>query len=532
MRPDRTRTTRAEAGGRAPRLAGGFTLIELLVVVAIIGLLVAFVVSAATDGVRRAEERATQGLIAKLDSGLSDRLEALLQQRAEANQTHLNMAAVNLNIANPAQYVVQQYTQAQKRAQVIAEFDNMKAELPDVFYVQDFTGTSTGYPINFAGLPFPLAAGSPVNYVLPLGNSVPTTLGGAGQLNGGKGIYGAAYTTAAGIYKNLGYLPQGYNGSDDNGNGLIDEWAEGIGTNPQQQDPTDPTGVRMISLSQLIQNRLAAHTHKTARSEMLYAILVEGRGPLGTVFSRDQFTDREVQDTDGDGLPEFVDAWGEPLQFYRWPIFFQSDLQKGASPYNTVIERREQDPLDPNQQLIAPSWWSSYNATNSYLGNSSSFMSTAAMMFQSYFHLLVDPNYPNYSGALPSPFLWDRGSLYPQRRAFYSKFLILSGGLDKTAGVPRLDLTYQVNLDPFGNLNGTAYEKTATIFTGNPLTDVPLLMAESEASPTDPSGGNASFFNVPSSTSTSDNVTKLLQNVFAPDDITNHNLQAPGGGIQ
>src|SRR5579863_2927303 len=27
----------------------------------------------------------------------------------------------------------------------------------------------------------------------------------------------------------------------------------------------------------------------------------------------------EVADTDGDGLPEIVDAWGNPLRFYRWP---------------------------------------------------------------------------------------------------------------------------------------------------------------------------------------------------------------------
>ena len=64
---------------------------------------------------------------------------------------------------------------------------------------------------------------------------------------------------------------------------------------------------------------------------MLYAILVEGRGALGSVFSRDDFTDKEVQDTDGDGLPEFVDAWGQPLQFYRWPVLFHSDLQRGQN---------------------------------------------------------------------------------------------------------------------------------------------------------------------------------------------------------
>ena len=58
---------------------------------------------------------------------------------------------------------------------------------------------------------------------------------------------------------------------------------------------------------------LAAHQHKTAQSEVLYALLVEGQGPLGSAFNADDFTNREVRDTDGDGLPEFIDAWGEPL---------------------------------------------------------------------------------------------------------------------------------------------------------------------------------------------------------------------------
>ena len=53
-------------------------------------------------------------------------------------------------------------------------------------------------------------------------------------------------------------------------------------------------------------------------------------GPLGSVFSRDDFSDREVKDTDGDGLPEFVDAWGQPLQFFRWPLLYHTDTQRGA----------------------------------------------------------------------------------------------------------------------------------------------------------------------------------------------------------
>ena len=78
---------------------------------------------------------------------------------------------------------------------------------------------------------------------------------------------------------------------------------------------------------------------------MLYALLVEGRGPLGSVFSRDDFTDKEVQDTDGDGLPEFVDAWGKPLQFFRWPMLYHSDIQRGQ-----VITPDQRELLDPRRR--------------------------------------------------------------------------------------------------------------------------------------------------------------------------------------
>ena len=119
-----------------------------------------------------------------------------------------------------------------------------------------------------------------------------------------------------------------------------------------------------------MQANLTNHKHTTARSEMLYALLVEGRGPLGSVFSPDDFSTKEVQDTDSDGLPEFVDAWGQPLQFYRWPLLYHSDIQRGqvitattgtswalGQPYVSVFETREQDPLDPNQCSWPPAYW-------------------------------------------------------------------------------------------------------------------------------------------------------------------------------
>ncbi len=54
-------------------------------------------------------------------------------------------------------------------------------------------------------------------------------------------------------------------------------------------------------------------------AEYLYFVLTQfdafGVSPVG----EDAFNTSEVGDTDNDGLKEFIDAWGRPLRFYRWP---------------------------------------------------------------------------------------------------------------------------------------------------------------------------------------------------------------------
>ena len=161
------------------------------------------------------------------------------------------------------------------------------------------------------------------NYILPIGNSVAGPLSaavpgyGAGNSSNtmGTGIYGASYFAAAGLYKNLGYLPKGYDGIDN-------DWQRADRRMVRR-------GLDDNNANQVHRQPPSSTQHNTARSETLYAILVEGVGPLGSVFSRDDFSDREVKDTDGDGLPEFVDAWGQPLQFFRWPLLYHTDTQKG-----------------------------------------------------------------------------------------------------------------------------------------------------------------------------------------------------------
>ncbi len=62
--------------------------------------------------------------------------------------------------------------------------------------------------------------------------------------------------------------------------------------------------------------------------------------------ARGQFAEYEIGDTDGDGWPEFIDAWGNPIMFLRWPTGFlpahgaDTQLQTG-DPVN------DHDPLDP-----------------------------------------------------------------------------------------------------------------------------------------------------------------------------------------
>jgi prepilin-type N-terminal cleavage/methylation domain-containing protein len=477
----RRQTTRRAARGP------GFTLLELLTVMVVIGIIIAFILSAAMDGVRRGEERATQALLEKLETGLTDRIDALMATRADANDAHAYLAGF-FPAGSTIPLLSNGATAGNVRAQIIARFDQIKAEVPDVFVVQN----DTNYPLNFAAAPFSAGtavAGAYSMYLLPLGvgildNPANQTYGTntAGLTPISTGIFGASYTAAAGLYKNLvaaavlnGATPpspisRGYDGVDNDGNGLIDDLPE--------NGASVAAGIRAL---------LANHTHKTARSEMLYALLVEGQGPFGSAFSREDFSDREVKDTDNDGLPEFVDAWGEPIQFYRWPIAYVSDTQKGMSPYLTAstvasgvgpvklsTEPRQQNPLDPNQSLLDPAWWSGalYNTSAPFVSAATAApLSTSAYAFQVFFTNLTDPNASPASLGLGNPTgplfggLWDRAPNALGRRAYYSRFLILSGGPDKTPGVPVFDSTYYVKLaDYTGNIaNGPVFSGSSPI---------------------------------------------------------------------
>ena len=47
--------------------------------------------------------------------------------------------------------------------------------------------------------------------------------------------------------------------------------------------------------------------------------------------ARTLFQENQIGDTDGDGAPEFLDGWGKPIGFIRWPAGFSSDIQLGPT---------------------------------------------------------------------------------------------------------------------------------------------------------------------------------------------------------
>ena len=73
---------------------------------------------------------------------------------------------------------------------------------------------------------------------------------------------------------------------------------------------TPPTGVTVVA---------AKHNTKTQSAALLYWILTDSEVYGVAPVDESEFSSNEVQDTDGDGLKEFVDGWGVPLRFYRWP---------------------------------------------------------------------------------------------------------------------------------------------------------------------------------------------------------------------
>lgn len=233
---------------RATRQRLAFTMIEILVVLAIIGVLITILGATATVTIRKARESATTALLKKIDDLLDERLkgferatksrdfERIVQQQAKALETSGIFGVRKSVIA------------------AIARKDYFRQQFP-----QRWEDLADGEDRNWNGIADPGESAFG-----PSTNSVPDVL---------ERVPGAV---------------------------LAKLQSQGLAI------PTNPVSA-------------TAARHETESAELLYYMLTKmealGVPPVG----ESEFSTSEVKDTDGDGLLEFVDGWGQPLRFYRWP---------------------------------------------------------------------------------------------------------------------------------------------------------------------------------------------------------------------
>lgn len=93
--------------------------------------------------------------------------------------------------------------------------------------------------------------------------------------------------------------------------------------------------VTSYSPERIIQANKKTHNAELASAELLYQIV------MGLPEAESAFSSMEIADTDGNGLNEFVDGWGNPICFVRWPAGH-------CNGYNNVTISKIQNDSTPN----------------------------------------------------------------------------------------------------------------------------------------------------------------------------------------
>lgn len=99
--------------------------------------------------------------------------------------------------------------------------------------------------------------------------------------------------------------------------------ARAVQTNPNGSQTWVPVVVTWTTPASVTNysNRLrSTRTPENASSELLYLIL--STTSFNGISAIETIPKRNIRDTDEDGMPEIVDAWGNPIHFIRWPTGF------------------------------------------------------------------------------------------------------------------------------------------------------------------------------------------------------------------
>ena len=283
----------------------GFTLIELLMVVAVIAFLTGLSITVMNGIADQAKEEATKTTVLKVNRLLEQRVEAF--NRAYKGSRENGYIAGTIGLLSGAgvngrfDYFLTHQSEAPPEIKALARKAAFRFEFPQ----SAFDLTSSGGDANGDGIP-------DVVYNKLLVPSARTKLALGGNLTPTNAQITAEVTA---------------------------KWAIHLAHEAQVKASTGGSAATGSSDS----------LHSTESSEMLYFLLIES-GSFGTASAdADQFSSSEIADTDGDSLPEFIDGWGNPLRFYRWPTrLIDPDAPNPFDPvFATVNDPTEVD-MTPN----------------------------------------------------------------------------------------------------------------------------------------------------------------------------------------
>ena len=289
---------------------------------------------------------------------MTDRLDALTMQRAEPTAT-------STCAGHGLQHGAGDHRRSLPRTRTCSvprcsrSIDFLRAELPDVFYFPQSSDPDYNslYPINFGMHQFPTASGSTFNFVLPLGCH--SRCGLAVVI--GTGMNGASYLAAGGLYKNLGQVPQNFMPTGVSGmqpvqpratTGSTTAASRGSSTTSPRA-PTRPTAISRPST----RRRPTTRTRRRGRrcSTRCWSKPEARSAASSTPTTSPTARSRTPTTTacPSSSMPGASRSTSTAGRSTSRPTSRRGSTHDALS----VFETREQNPLDPSQQLLAPAWW-------------------------------------------------------------------------------------------------------------------------------------------------------------------------------
>ena len=258
----------------------GFTLVELLVAVSIIGIMGSMVLFALLGAQNDAKVARTRGTIQKIN-------EIVLQKWEEYRYKSINVQ-LDPALTVPVAGVYPVTPREAARVKMVVQRDVMRMEMPD--RISDLIYPPTHYTIEYTN-----ASGTVTSTKLP--RAIPPG-------------YGLLYNTLRNQVISL--KSRG-----------VASWAS-YNLAPLPAGPLGATA----AITPFTTNTLSEWDTAVQSSELLY-LLVSTCNYSGS-NALEYFKSTEVGDVDSDGLLEFLDAWGNPIAWIRWPAGYPGDLVRYA----------------------------------------------------------------------------------------------------------------------------------------------------------------------------------------------------------